>query len=173
MELVTDNVNASERVIRRPTRRYPTRHGLRALKGRVLVRGLRDIDMRTSAARALSSWRRQLLADLGGEEHVSAAQAALVEMATRTRLLIDSADAWLLAQDSIVLKRRGTLLPAVRERQSLVDSLGRLLSALGLERKARPGPDLEAYIAQKYDAGSMKGQGREETCEPEPVCATG
>jgi len=149
MEVLSQPVNASERIIRRPVRRYPTRHGLRALKGRVLVRGLRDIDMRTSAARALSSWRRQLLADLGGEEHVSAAQAALVEMATRTRLLIDSADAWLLAQDSIVLKRRGTLLPAVRERQTLVDSLARLLSALGLERRSRPVQDLREFLQSK------------------------
>jgi len=90
-----------------------------------------------------------LLADLGGEEHVSAAQAALVEMATRTRLLIDSADAWLLAQDSIVLKRRGTLLPAVRERQTLVDSLARLLSALGLERRSRPVQDLREFLQSK------------------------
>ena len=64
----------------------------------------------------LSAWRRQFLADLGNEDHLSAAQAALVEMATRTRLLIGSVDAWLLSQDSIVLRLRGTLLPAVRER---------------------------------------------------------
>ena len=50
------------------------RTGLNALKARVKVRGLAAIDRRTTAARALLDWRQELVADLGGEAKVSAAQ---------------------------------------------------------------------------------------------------
>ena len=73
-----------------------SRHGLNALKARVMVKGLHAIDKRTAAAQALIAWRSELLTDLGGEEIVSAQQLALVEMATRTRLYVDSLDAWLI-----------------------------------------------------------------------------
>jgi len=67
-------------------RRSYSRHGLNVLKARVKVRGLAAIDKRTAAARALITWRSELLADLGGAETVSAQQLALVEMAVRTRM---------------------------------------------------------------------------------------
>jgi hypothetical protein len=62
----------------------------------VKVRGLQVIDRRTSAARALLGWRKDLLDDLGGETTVSAQQMALVEAAVRTRLYIDHVDAWIM-----------------------------------------------------------------------------
>jgi len=112
------------------------RSGFYTLKARVKVRGLAAIDKRTLAARALLDWRAALLADLGGEEAVSAAQLALVEMAARTRLIIEHVDAFLLERSTLLTKRR-KLIPLVEQRQRLVDSLARLLGQLGLERRAK------------------------------------
>jgi hypothetical protein len=127
-------------------RRTYTRHGLSALKARVMVRGLSAIDRRTAAAQHLLGWRRELLEDLGGEAAVSAAQLALVEAATRTRLYVDHCDAVLMARQSLVVRGR-RLLPLVEQRQRLVDSLARLLGQLGLERRKPPVPSLEAWVA--------------------------
>ena len=138
-------------------RRPYSRHGLNALKAQVKVRGLQAIDRRTAAAQALVAWRRELLADLGGEEDVSAQQMALVDMTVRTRLYVDTLDAWLMGQPSLVNHRKKAVLPVLRERQQLVDSLARILGQLGLERKAKPIPALAQYIAEKYQGeGSAK-----------------
>src|SRR5262245_15964660 len=95
-----------------------TRTGLRALKSRVTVRGLAAIDRRTAAARTLLDFRRDLLDDLGGEPHISAARLALVDVAVRTRLHLDHVDAFLMEQSSLIVKRarlRGRLLPLVEQ----------------------------------------------------------
>ena len=46
-------------------RKTRSRHGLHALKGRVMVRGLHAVDMRTVGAQSLVAWRKELLRDLG------------------------------------------------------------------------------------------------------------
>ena len=81
-------------------RRDYSRHRLNALKAKVNVRGLQAIDRRTAAARALLAWWDELIADLGGPSVLSAQQRALVELATRTKLYVDSLDAWLMEQRS-------------------------------------------------------------------------
>ena len=131
-----------------PRRTY-TRHGLHALKARVMVRGLQAIDGRTAAAQHLVAFRRELLDDLGGERAVSAAQLALVEVATRTRLYLDHVDAVLLERESLVVRGR-RLLPLVEQRGRLASSLLEVLSKLGLERRQRPAPSLEQYVAERY-----------------------
>jgi hypothetical protein len=141
----------------KPRRTY-TRHGLHALKARVMVRGLSAIDQRTAAAQHLLSWRRELLEDLGGEAAVSAAQRALVAIAVRTRLYLDHVDAVLMGRESLVVRGR-RLLPLVEQRQKLADGLLRTLQALGLERKARPALSLEDLWAaqQREPAGAAPG----------------
>ena len=148
-----------------PPRTY-SRHGLNALKAQVKVRGLQAIDKRTAAAQALIAWRSELLTDLGGEENVSAQRLALVDLATRTRLYVDSLDAWLMEQPSLVNRRKKAVLPVLRERQQLVDSLARILGQLGLERRAKPVPALSEYLAGKY-SGNGEGAG------PEPESKAG
>jgi hypothetical protein len=113
---------------------------LNALMAKVKVRGLSAIDKRTTAAQALLAWRRELIRDLGGEELLSAQRLQLVELIVRTRLYVDSLDAWIMERKSLVLAKRRAVLPVLRERQVLVDSLSRLLAQVGLERKARPMP---------------------------------
>jgi hypothetical protein len=124
------------------------RTGLNALKARVKVRGLAAIDGRTVAARALLDWQRHLVTDLGGEAAISAQQRALVEVATRSKLYVDHLDAFLMEQRSLVNARRKAVLPVLRERQTLADSLARILGQLGLERRQAPAKSLQAVIAE-------------------------
>lgn len=133
-----------------PRRPY-SRHGLHALKVRVKVRGLGAIDRRTAVARALWAWRKDLIEDLGGDAATSAQQRALLDLACQTKLLLDSVDAWLLEQPTLVNARRRTVLPVVLQRQQLADALARYLTTLGLERRARRVPVLSEYLAQRYD----------------------
>jgi hypothetical protein len=100
-----------------------------------------------------------LKADLGGERAVSAQQWALVEAAVRTRLYIDSLDAWILEHGSMVNARRRAVHPVVRERQPLVDSLAHLLGILGLERRPPKAVDLSAYLRDRYGADGGQASG--------------
>jgi len=136
------------------TRAKRSRHGLNAALARVKLLGLNGIDRRTRGARALLRWREQLITDLGGIDAISSQRLALVDLACRTKALVDHADGWLLLQSSIVNKRRKALLPIVAQRQSLCDGLARLLSLLGLERQQRPIKSLHEYIAEKTEPAS-------------------
>jgi len=109
--------------------------GLNRLKTAVKPLSGRMIDRRTAVGRTLEQWRNDLLADLGGREAVSVQERAIVDLAVRTKLLLDSIDAWLLVQPSLVDKRHRCLLPVVRERTQLADALSRYLGQLGLKRR--------------------------------------
>ena len=67
----------------------------------------------------------------------STGQLAVVDLAVRTKSMLDSIDAWLLTQPTLVVRRRKALLPAVRERQQLADGLARYLSP-GYTSRRRP-----------------------------------
>ena len=143
-------------------RRSYTRHGLNSAMARVKLRGLRAIDRRTLAARAVLDWRAELLADLGGETEVSAAQLALIEVATRTRLFIDHCDAALLERKSLLVRGR-RLLPLVEQRQRLADSLARLLGQLGLERRAPPPQSLRDFLQPPSPTPGLPAEDRPAT----------
>lgn len=117
-----------------------SKHGLVALENAMRTLesvGGRVTDPNTAVGRALAAWRRELVDDLGGEDRLSTAQRALVEVIVRQKLLLDSIDTWLLEQPRLVnLWNRG-LLPAVTQRQTLADGLLRMLREIGLERRAR------------------------------------
>jgi hypothetical protein len=103
------------------------------------------------AARGLVEWKNELVTALGGEENISPQEHALLEMIVRTRILIDGVDAFLLGQETMVNKKKRAILPALRERQSLVDSFARLLGQLGLKRREKPIPSLHEYLAEKRE----------------------
>lgn len=128
------------------------RHGLNALMTRVKVRGLNAIDRRTLAARELLAWRQDLVTALGGQEKISPQKTALVDVVVRIRLYIDHIDGFLMEQKNLVNRKRKTILPILRERQGLVDSLGRLLSLLGLDFHEKPIRTLAQYVAEKEQA---------------------
>ena len=110
-------------------------HGLTTLRDAATRLGSRAIDGRSSLSYALKKWRRELVEDLGDDDNISTQQSALIDLAVKSKLLIDSVDAWLLAQPSLVNKRKKALLPVVLQRQTLADGFARYLSQLGLERK--------------------------------------
>src|SRR5262249_14284443 len=118
-------------------RRY-SRSGFYALKSTLRQLGPRTIDRRTSLGKHLAAWRADLVTDLGGEAALSTQQRALVDVIVRQKLLLESVDAWLLVQPTLVNSRQRTLLPVVRERQALADSLARYLVQLGPEPRAKP-----------------------------------
>jgi len=99
--------------------------------------GSRALDGRTSLGYALRRWRKDLVGDLGGEDAISTQQAALVDLAVKSKLILDSIDAWLLVQPSLINKQKKTLMPVVIQRQQLADSLAKYMSMLGLERRRK------------------------------------
>jgi len=141
----------------RPRVRPYHKHGLTTLRRTVEAIGGRMLDGRTTLAKQLGVWRADLIRDLGGD--VSTQQAAIIDLAVKTKLLLDSIDAWLLTQPTLVNKRKKALLPVVRERQQLADSLARYLKDLGLERRQRDVQDLDAYLRERA---------AEKAAEPEP-----
>jgi hypothetical protein len=67
----------------------------------------------------------------------------------RTKLMLDSIDARLLKQPSLVNVRKRAPLPVVRERTQLADAVARYLAALGLERRVKPVTPLHEYLASR------------------------
>ena len=126
-------------------------HGLWGLMVRVKARGLQAIDGRSAVGKALARWRADLIADLGGPEAISTQEAAVIDAATTTKLLLDHADSWLLGGPGrLINARRRALYPIVAQRQSLADALLRHLVSLGLKRRAKPTPSLQDYLRRRY-----------------------
>jgi hypothetical protein len=126
------------------------KHGLYTLKKAVQVLGSRALPTkRTALGRALAEWRQSLIIDLGGVDAISTQQLALVDLAVRTKLLVDSVDAYVLSMPSPVNRQRRCLHPVVRERQALVGQLQSILRDLGLERRAKQALSLADYLAAK------------------------
>jgi hypothetical protein len=143
-------------------------HGTKALKRAIQTLGKRALDQRTTVAKALVAWRSDLIADLGGPEAVSTQELALIDEAVKTKLILDSIDAWLLSQETLINKRAKAVLPAVRDRNALVTTLRALLTDLGLRRRVREAQDLGAYLADRY---AKPANGQSEAVRTEPPCA--
>jgi hypothetical protein len=141
---VTEQTKQKNKANKRST---GSRHGLTALKAQVSARGMAAVDGRTKAMRAVAAWKRDLIRDLGGD--LSLQQQTLVDMAAKTMLYLNNVDSWLMQQDSLVNKRKRSILPVLRERQTLCDSLNRILGQLGLDRVARDSGALpESWITK-------------------------
>jgi hypothetical protein len=132
-------------------------HGYAVLKRGVRALSTRVVDRRTRIGKALDAWRSELLADLGGRENISTQEAALLEEAVLTKLILASINAWMLEQKSLVSGRNRGVLPVVRDRNALVATLKGLLESLGLKRKAKPVKSLEQIIAE-HDAAKAAAQ---------------
>jgi hypothetical protein len=90
---------------------------------------------------------------------LSTQREALVDLCVREKLLLDSIEAYLLELGGgIINRRKRTLVPVVRERAQLADSLTRRLQALSLERRKAEAQDLGRYLADRYGAGSPCGE---------------
>jgi hypothetical protein len=129
-----------------PGNQKALRHGLNPLKKALYTLGNRHLDKRTAAGRALVEWRDDLIRDLGGD--VSTHQDAIISLAIKTKLLLDSIDVWLLQQPTLIIKRKKAIIPAVAQRQQLADALARYMGQLGLARKAKL-PSLSEILSSR------------------------
>jgi hypothetical protein len=118
--------------------------------------------------KALAAWRSDLLDDLGGAASISTQEAAIVDAAVKTKLILDSVDAWLLSQPALVSKRNRSVLPAVRDRNALVATLRGLLSDLGLRRRAREEPSLAEIAAEYAGRHGHMGCGKSDISDKSP-----
>ena len=136
------------------------RHGLAQMKAGISKLGSRALDKRYRVSRALAQWRRDLVADLGGEENISTQQLTLIELASTSKLLLGSIDAWLLSQPSL-FQRNKTLFPVVLQRQTLANALAQHLKDLGLERRHKV-KTLNEILAKEDDtlAKALRMEGR-------------
>jgi hypothetical protein len=87
--------------------------------------------------KAAERWRHEIIDDLGGRDNISAQQSAIIDLAVKNKLILDSIDRWIFRQPSLIDKRKRALLPVVRERQSIANGLAEYMDRLGLERKLR------------------------------------
>ena len=128
------------------------KHGLTALHN--ALRSVSDregwLESLGEVGEALKAWKADLVADLGGAEAVSTQERAIIELAVKTYLMLESVDRFLLSQPSLVNKSRRQLFPAVLQRQQLADALARYMTALVLKRRVKQGPDLKTYLAERY-----------------------
>jgi hypothetical protein len=118
------------------------RVGLHQLKARIQLKGLNSIDRRMGAARSLLQWRAAVVADMGGEENLTAAKRAVIEEATRTKAYLDHVDAFLLSLESVIDRKSRKLRPIVDARMRIGEHLMKQLDRLGLERVPKPVPTL-------------------------------
>src|SRR5207249_4264645 len=131
----------------RRRRRY-RRHGFYRLKATLRELGPRTIDRRTSLGKALAAWKAELEADLGGAANLSMQERTLVDVLVRQKVLLDSLDAWVFVQPSLVNARRREVVRVVRDRQVIVDSIARLMGQLGLKRRAVDGGDASRALLE-------------------------
>ncbi|MEO7329122.1 MAG: hypothetical protein ABI193_11115 [Minicystis sp.] len=123
------------------------------------------IDRRTTVGRQLATWWSDLATDLGGADQLSTQQGALVDEAVKLKLMLDSVDAWVLSQPTLVNKTKRSLLPIVRERLALVAQLQSILRDLGLERRTKDPLDLNAYLrAKQKPSEEPLGGAQSNTC---------
>ena len=121
-------------------------HGISTMKRAIKTLGSRTIDKRTSIGKALTRWRAELIADLGGLGAISTQQRAVVDLCVTNKLLLDSLDAWLLQQKSLINHRKKSVLPVLLQRTQLADALAKYLGQLGMARKARPTKSLSDLL---------------------------
>lgn len=129
-----------------------TRHGLSALRRRLKGAGLKRNDGRSALERIKADWKAEIREARG---ELSPQEEVLLEAASTTWLLLNSVDAWLLEQRSLVNRRKRELLPVVQQRAGLVRNLRELLGDVGLKRVPKPSPRLADHVAERYGANRV------------------
>lgn len=149
-------------------RKGAARAGLRTIRRRVQLEGLRCLDKRSSGGQELLYWRKELLTALGGEDDLSPQKQMLVELATRQRLIISHIDAFIFSLPSLIIRRKKAAMPIVMQRATLAESLQKTLDRLGLERQMKKVEDLDTYLERR---GEELAKEKEKADEPQPETA--
>jgi hypothetical protein len=97
----------------------------------------------------MAAYRGELVADQGGEDAITAAKRALVELAVAARFKRLAVEAYLLSMDSLVDRRHRCVWPVVKDAAALEAHERGILRDLGLERRAKRVPDLAEYLAAR------------------------
>src|SRR5262249_11436646 len=108
--------------------------------------GLRAIDGRSELGVAIRQFRASIVRDLGGEAAISAQRRAVLDIAIRTKLMVDSIDVYILSRPSLVDRKKRALLPIVRERAALANAFVEHMRVLGLERVPPPALTLQDVL---------------------------
>lgn len=109
-------------------------------------RGRLQVDCRTTVGQAMSVYRADLLASLGGADSLSQQELTLIDLIVKDKMLLDTLDAYLLTVGCFS-KRKKAAFPILANRMQISDSLTRKLQALGLARRARPLNSLAQLLA--------------------------
>lgn len=107
----------------------------------------RKLDGRRTETRALIAWETEFVDALGGDDVVSPQQRTICRLAAQTRLTLARIDAYLAQMPSPINKGKRALWPIAVQRQIYVDSLLKQLTAIGLERRAKPVLSAMEYAA--------------------------
>lgn len=141
-------MSGSKPKTKQPVRAY-RKSGVFGLKRALKRRGIRAMDGRSVAARAVKEWRRDVEADLGGD--LSRQEQTVLDMASCAVFLLGQIDAWIGANPELLIDRkRRSVAPVVRERLTVAAHLTSLLTTLGLKRVARH-VGLGTYLARGRD----------------------
>ncbi len=150
-------------------------HGFHVTKRRVFSRGLAALDGRSALARSIRAWKADVVADMGGPDNLSRAQATLIDAAARDLALLEVADAFLLEQGGRIVDRtKRAFVPLVEQRLKVMDHLGRTLAMLGLKRVARPVQTLAEVLASASRVAAVPAAplpAREEIAAPDGSAA--
>jgi hypothetical protein len=88
-------------------------HGLWAAKNFLKTWGNQAIDRRTTVGKALNEWKDEIVLDLGGSDNLSAQERAVLDIVVRLKLMLDSIDAYILQQKSLVIKKSRSVIPVI------------------------------------------------------------
>jgi len=138
----------------KPRRQYQ-KHGLTAMKRALMRLSSRALDGRYAVSKELKKWRDGVAQSLGG--NLSEQEDTILDICVRSKLMLDSIDAWLLTQDSLVNKRKKAVIPAVKDRKDLARDLVDTLKTLGIKQKPPPQKSLEQYVEEKYGSHADDG----------------
>lgn len=116
--------------------------GKRRIKGKVRLRTLADLDMRSRSSRLARGIIVGLINDLGGPSEVTVAQRQLIQRAAVLAAMLEHYETEWAANKTIPLA----------DYMAVVNAQRRILLSLGLERRARnvtPNGTLADYIRKK------------------------
>lgn len=135
---------ATNKLAPRPqARRIPRqKHGLsRLLKARHL-----KLDGRSAAMQAMSGYRANLLASLGGRDLLSEQELIVVELIVKDQFILSQVDGY-LGQVGYFNRRKKSAHPLTVQRMTIADGPKRSLLALGLKRRSKPVKSLAELLA--------------------------
>src|SRR5437870_3114639 len=148
-----DGGRATDGIGSRVPRRRGT-HGLYAMRRSLSVLTTRRLDGRSAVAVVARRWKEDIRRDLGGD--LTRAQETILEAAAQAWVIVSSLDDFIARQPTLVTKKR-RVLDVVVQRMHIAEGLARNLERLGLERRAKPVPDLSTYLAARAKPPGASG----------------